>query len=233
MIAFFAGIAGLLLALLFAQQFVSANPAQLANVVRIGGGIVLLAMAAAMAFGGRWGWALPLAFVAIGLIGRALSGSRTHASAGATSHARSAWLEMTLDHDTGRLGGRVLRGPHEGRDLNSFTIAELVAMASDFDDESRQLLEAYLDRRNPAWREDLNADATAGGGESEARSGPMTKDQAYKILGLEPGASAAAIRKAHRTLMARVHPDHGGSNDLAARINAAKDVLLGSHRRRS
>ncbi|MCB1475653.1 MAG: DnaJ domain-containing protein [Rhodobiaceae bacterium] len=233
MIGFFAGIAGLLLLLLFAQRFVTANPANIAQFVRLGGGIFLIIVAAATGYGGRLGWALPLAFIGIGLIGRAITGSRTHAASGASSSARSAWLEMSLDHDTGMLKGRILRGPNKGRDLDGFTIAELAAMAAGFDDESRQLLEAYLDRRDPAWREDLNADGAPGGAEGQSRSGPMTKDEAYQVLGLEPGASAAAIRKAHRALMARVHPDHGGSNDLAARINAAKDILLGSHRRRS
>jgi len=70
--------------------------------------------------------------------------------------------------------------------------------------------------------------ANPGGGEGDVRRrrpGVMTEEEAYQILGLQPGASAEEVARAHRTLMKKVHPDQGGSTELAARVNAAKDVL--------
>jgi DnaJ-class molecular chaperone len=55
----------------------------------------------------------------------------------------------------------------------------------------------------------------------------MTHEEAYQILGLQAGASAEDIINAHRTLMKKLHPDLGGTNYLAARVNEAKDTLLG------
>jgi hypothetical protein len=62
-------------------------------------------------------------------------------------------------------------------------------------------------------------------------TGPMTRDEAFQVLGLRPGASEADIRSAHRRLMRAAHPDGGGSDWVAARVNQARDVLLGGRRK--
>ena len=140
---------------------------------------------------------------------------------------RSKWSSTTK---RARWKGVVLAGRSEGKMLGKMGEAELIALYRELggDFESRQLLEAYLDSRFPVWRQ--NAKAHDGNGLGGAPgSGPMTKEEAYKVLGLETGAAAADVRKAHRRLMQRLHPDLGGSSFLAARINEAKDVLLSDH----
>jgi DnaJ-domain-containing protein 1 len=136
---------------------------------------------------------------------------------------------MTLDHESGAISGRILTGPQAGRSLDEFDLPELAAMMAGFDAESCALLESYLDRRFPAWRQHAQGDA-AGRQRRETSSGKMTTEEAYQILGLKPGAGPDEIGRAHRTLMKKLHPDQGGSTYLAARVNAAKDTLLRTHR---
>ena len=66
-----------------------------------------------------------------------------------------------------------------------------------------------------------------GSGPAPRSAGPMTRQEAYEVLGLRANASKTDIREAHRRLMRGAHPDHGGSDWLAARINQARDILLG------
>ena len=150
------------------------------------------------------------------------------ASAPRESLARSAAIEMRLDRQTGRMSGAVTAGPFAGRALDQMTRAECLELRNycERDDpEGAALLETYLDRRFAGWR-----DADQGQGEARGRgrsSGGMTRDEAYEILGLPEGASRQDIVAAHRSLMKKFHPDSGGSTARAARINQAKDVLLG------
>ena len=141
---------------------------------------------------------------------------------------RSAFVEMELDHDSGAMRGRILAGPHEGASLDALDLTTLLGLLPRSTQESRALLAAYLDRREPGWREHAQGGAAAGNG--AARSGKMTEEEAYQILGVQPGASAEEIGRAHRSLMKKLHPDQGGSTYLAAQINEAKEVLLRRHR---
>ena len=126
--------------------------------------------------------------------------------------------------------GRILAGVHQGASLDALDPPTLIGLLGAMDADSRDLLAAYLDRRLPGWREHAQRDAAAGDGPRAARSSKMTDEEAYQILGVQAGASAEEISRAHRSLMKKLHPDQGGSTYLAARVNEAKDVLLRRHR---
>lgn len=167
---------------------------------------------------GRLNWLLALAFGALGLAQRAVA-SRTSRG---PRRLETRYLKLAPGGAAGGLDGEVKSGRFAGRALSALSLDELRALHGELeaaDPPSLRLLEAYLDHvHGTAWR---RAPASGGGGE-------MSLEEAYAILGLEPGAEAAEIVEAHRRLMQRMHPDRGGSDYLAARINEAKRRLLGS-----
>jgi len=145
---------------------------------------------------------------------------------GQHSQVTTRFLAMTLDHDSGNLDGTVTEGGFRGRQLSSMSLDELRALLREVaaEPDSTAVLTAYLDRvYGETWREPgtAGADRPAGG------QAAMSRDEALRVLGLEPGAGEDQIRAAHRRLMKQFHPDHGGSDYLAAQINLAKEVLLG------
>ena len=228
----FAGIAILVVLLLLARAFVAADPRSLVRTLRYIVGIGMMVFGGALVLGRRWELGVPLiaagfSAVALGRIGPIDLGGTTK-SPGSKSTVRSTYLDMELDHDTGAMSGRVKGGSYEGRRLDDLDEDDLRRLYREvgIDSESLSLLEAYLDRRFPGWREDFEGDPAAGA-RGPSNAGPMTDEEAYQILGLAPGASEAEIRTAHRNLMKRVHPDQGGSTFLASKINEAKDRLLG------
>ena len=206
-------------------------PATVARWVRLGGPVLTMALGALLTLRGVGILGVPLAAAGYGWFRRARSSAPPTPQG--TSRVRAGWLDMELDHDTGAMNGVVLQGAFEGRELDALSEGELRALAAEVsaggDAESVQLLEAYLDRRAPGWRDGADGDE-AGGLGAAPRSGPMGEKEAHEILGLAAGASVAQIREAHRRLMKGAHPDAGGSEELAARLNEARDVLLMGHR---
>ncbi len=160
---------------------------------------------------------------ALGLSGR--SGT-TPGTGGQTSSIRTRFLEMTLDHASGEMDGLVLEGPLQGRRLSALDLEQLVdllILCRSGDAQSAAVLEAYLDR---VWGSDWQERAGGTGTAPPAADAALTPEEALAILGLAQGASKHEIRAAHRRLMQRFHPDRGGSDYLAAKINAAKRLLL-------
>jgi len=144
---------------------------------------------------------------------------------GQTSTIRTEFLEMVLDHDSGEMSGTVLTGQHKGQYLNDMTLEALLGLLLECqaDSDSQQVLEAYLDRHQENWREQTSASSRVPPSDTEA---PMSRQLALEILGLTDAASEADIIHAHRQMMRRLHPDRGGSDYLAKKINAAKDHLI-------
>lgn len=227
------GLLVLVLALWVLGVISRVDPKIAARVLKAAGGILAIAFSAFLGLRGEIGVAIPLGLFGLGLLGWIPFGvpgfsQRTQKSAGQTSRVRSAFLEMELDHDSGAMRGRIIAGSRQGAALETLDVKTLAGLIGEFDEESRALLLAYLDRRDPGWREYAQGDAATG--RVHAGSGKMTEQEAYQILGIQPGASAAEITRAHRTLMKRLHPDQGGSTYLAARINEAKEILTRRHR---
>ncbi len=209
------------------------DPKVAARVLKGAGGTLAIGFAVFLGLRGEIGVALPLGVFGLGLLGWIPFGmpgfsQRTRKSAGQISRVRSAFLEMELDHDSGTMRGRIIAGSHQGQALEALSVKALAGLLGEFDEESRALLVAYLDRRDAGWSE--YAQGYADAGRAAASGGKMTEQEAYQILGVEPGADADAISHAHRTLMKKLHPDQGGSNYLAARVNEAKEILLRRHR---
>jgi hypothetical protein len=230
-----AGLFALYFLLVAIRWFGRVTPASAAKIVRGGGYALGIAALALLLLRGSFGL---FGVLASFLFAGAMRGGYNPFAAlmGAAgwgkqksrfSIAQSATIEMKLDRDTGLMSGGVIAGPWNGRALERMTRPECVELyrycLSD-DPEGAALLEAYLDRRFPGWREAQQSE-----GETGRRSwsgGPMSRDEAYEILGLAKGAGREEIVAAHRGLMKKLHPDHGGSTALAARVNQAKDVLL-------
>ena len=165
--------------------------------------------------------------VITGLIARALrsrpSGGFSSPGTGRRTEVRTSILQAWIDHSTGDVGGTVLAGRFARRTLDQLSDSELLDLHGECrtDADSLRVMEAYLDRRlNVDWR-------TARQPPPRGPSSDMTREEALAVLGLAESASEEEIRAAHRRLIRRTHPDAGGTADLAARINRAKDVLLG------
>jgi DnaJ domain len=237
MVTLLYGIAALAAFWWLSKLFARGNPAAIARGLKLAGGVACLAGAGLMLFRGRIDMAFLLGGAAAWLFGWSGFGfaglkQRMAKTPGKVSRVRSAMIEMELDHDTGAMNGTVLAGALAGRalnELNEEALQRLYRECAAADADGVRLLEAYFDRRFPGWREHGDGDTDARAG-ARPQPGAMTEQEAYQILGLEPGASAEAVRRAHRTLMMKLHPDQGGSTYLAARVNQAKEILLDRHR---
>jgi len=159
-----------------------------------------------------------------------IPGAGAGGGGGQRSSIRTRYLDMSLDHGSGAMDGKVREGPFEGQSLSQLMLEQLLRMLElyqESDQQSAAVLTAYLDREHADWREQASAGARSDRGSAGDMTKGMTKDDAYAILGLDADADPDQVRTAHRRLMQKLHPDRGGSDYLAAQINAAKALLLG------
>ena len=238
---------GLLLlagAVLLMKLFIAADPKALARAIIWTGSGILGVLFLYLAVTGRLSWLFVAVPALIPWILRArmlarllktfarMRGQSTGQPSGQTSRVESRYMRMTLDHDSGDMDGEVIAGAYAGQRLSQMPLSDLFNLlraAIGDDPPSARLLEAYLDRMRPGWRADVRGPAGDGSSRDGGGFAPgtMSRDEALKILGLDEGADEAAIKAAHRRLMALLHPDRGGSSYLAAKINQARDTLLG------
>lgn len=238
------GILLLVVFVLFGRWFATASPGRVLRTAKWAGAATLLSVGVLLALTGRLGWALA---AVVGAMPWATRAWRAHAlyhglrgasrrmrggqpAGGATSAVETTFLRMALDHDSGDMDGVILQGASQGRRLSGLTRGEFAALwrLCRGDPQSRQLLAAWVERVRPEWDEPAEEDDGAFGQAGRAAPGGMSREEAFDVLGLTAGAGVDDIKAAHRRLMTGVHPDRGGSTYLAARINQAKDVLLGS-----
>jgi hypothetical protein len=131
---------------------------------------------------------------------------------------------MHLDTAKGTLTGEIIAGEHAGLSLDRLHIEDLHALYERYqqqDETSAHLLKAYIERHfGSHWEDQFQRR------KSRSQDLKMTRADALEILGLPPQADREAIITAHRRLIQKLHPDRGGSDYLAAKINQAKDFLL-------
>jgi hypothetical protein len=232
---------------LILRWFVTADPKALLRMgkwIALGGISMLVIMLAAT---GRLQWVIASGMVLLPWLlplmraarraSDGYGGTSGGGTRGRTSDVETRFLRMSLDHDSGELDGMILEGPRAGARLAETSLADLLdllMLCRKSDPQSAQVLEAYLDRAHPDWRVQAGGAGGAseggarhGGGRGGGDGGRMTPQEAYEILGLEPGASENDIKAAHHRLIASLHPDKGGTNYLAAKVNQARQVLLG------
>lgn len=173
----------------------------------------------------------PVAVIGYALWGRFGPGNGAKRS---QPRIRTLYLKMILDHDAGLFDGEVIKGTYRGTVLSAMTLEELrllqIEVSSDLD--SVNILNAWLDHAHGGARRGESSDTGANGNGNGQQShrqtnGVMNEEEAWNLLGLSRGASAGEIKASHRRLIKKVHPDHGGTDYLAYKINEAKDLLLG------
>lgn len=234
--------------LILLRWFVHAAPSEIKkNMQRflvLVGGVVLVVLIAS----GRLNWLLPVIGGLIAILARSLPhllrfapalqrlwtqyrANRPSSEPENSSTVETDYVRMKLDHDLGEISGEVLQGHFAGRSLNELNLESLLQLLDEVrgvDPDALALVESYLDRIYPNdWRNTESSQNQNRGSGDTSSPDDMKQQEALEILGLTSDSSPNEIIEAHRRLIQKIHPDRGGSDYLASKINRARDVLLG------
>lgn len=245
MSAYLVGLAVLAGSILLLRYLLTAEPRKIVRLVRLASGALLGVLGMMMSLRGLFMLGGPVSLYGFLMVARALGwegmpglrlpglglpGASSGGSSGPASGVRTRFLDMTLDHYSGAMDGLIREGEFSGRRLSELALEELFSLLRHVrleDADSARLVETYLDREHPEWRDSGGqADETAGSEGSTASSGPMTEKEALAILELSGSPTPEEVREAYKRQMKRHHPDQGGTDEGAARLNAARDYLL-------
>ncbi len=166
--------------------------------------------------------------VGLGGLGAGLGSAGSHAGSTSESTVKTKSLIMSLNHASGKIDGRITAGKFDGAMLSQLSLEQLQAYYHDCetnDPEAIRVLQAYIARERPEWADAPNDENSSS---AQVGDGQLSAREAYDILGLDEGCTKEDIVNAHRSLMRQFHPDKGGSNYFAAKLNEAKSVLLAS-----
>ncbi len=246
MLFFLLGLAILALSLLVINWLAHTTAENVKKMFGAFSAILLLVLTILLLATGRFLAALPSAIMAITVYRRyrkafkIYQGARDWMGRGpgqtssgdpSSSEVRTSHLSMFLDHRSASLDGEVLQGHFQGKKISEMDEADLFRLLEELlsvDGEGARLLETYLDRHAaPDWRQRYDGPPAGAKSRSADTGGPLTYKDAYRVLGLNAGASEDEIKTAHKKLMLKFHPDQGGSDYLASKINQAKELLLG------
>lgn len=157
----------------------------------------------------------------------------SNSGSGNVSKVRTTLLVMTLDHDSGQIDGEITGGTFQGKTLSNLSQAEIAQLLEECraqDPEGERLLQSYVARTYGADGSDEtqgdHSQRSSQGQSAQSSAALPSQEEAREILGIDASADKDEIVAAHRKLMGKLHPDKGGSNYLAAKINAAKEVLI-------
>lgn len=233
MLAYFIiGLSVFVALLIGGNSLATADPKKLVKALRIAATIICALLAGFFILTGRFAYAPPFVIAALFFLrNKPFFGGGNAPSSGQQSDVETAWIKATLNHDSGEMDGQILKGKFESYMLSTLDFDQLIEFQEEIreDQQTLAILNSFLDRYH------TQSDAAGGAGDEQtkeqktrarASAGPMTRREALDILELTDEATLAQIKKAHRQLMKKFHPDHDGSEYMAAKINEAKDVLI-------